>query len=266
MQVLDWRSRANWLQKIHVYAATVLDADVVKFLRDTSPEDCWSDDMSWLPDERLVDDFTDALCDYYESVKAFHGCRPTEMTSYYSDGLVGQDGRYVESRFRELYADVPSAALQRAIDELRERGEMEHGKIHFVGTEEELITQCGHYLIQGSEYLMSLAAALCTHHATGEDFRMRLRNFGIPTIIEANIPIKLIPDWNMQEMAQVMISEWGKKLLNLEDDGEPRMCVILNQNLPAKYIVNHSHPKQIRDPHMAYSIYRSPSTVCEWCA
>jgi hypothetical protein len=263
--ILDWSSRAQWLPELPAYTADILAPDVVDFLRDNPPDGCWSDDMSWLPDESLVDNFIDAFCNYYESVKAFHGCRPIEMASYYNDGLLGQDGRHVETTFRNLYADVPGDVLQRAIDGLRERGEQEHGKIYFVCTEEELVTQCGHYLIQGSEYLMSLAAALCRHHTTGEDFRMRLRDFGIPTIIEVNIPIELIPDWNLREMAQVMISAWGKQILNLEDDGEPRMYVILNQDLPAKYIVNHSHPREIRDPHVAYSTYRPPVTVCEWC-
>lgn len=81
--VLDWRSRAKWLREIPAYTADILNADVVEFLRDNPPDGCWSDDMSWLPDESLVDDFIDALCDYYESVKGFHGCRPTEMGSYY---------------------------------------------------------------------------------------------------------------------------------------------------------------------------------------
>lgn len=264
-RILDWRSRALWLREIPVYTYAILNANVADFLRDNPPDGCWSDDMSWLPEESIVDDFVDAFCNYYKGIKAFHGCRPAEMASYYRDGLVGQDGRHVEAAFRDLYVDVPGDLLQRSIDELRERGELEHGKVYFVCTEEELITQCGHYLIQGSEYMMSLAAALCRHRSIGEDFRMRLRNFGIPTIIEANIPFELIPNWNIREMAQVMISQWGTRLLNLEDEGEPRMCVVLNQDLPAKYIVKHSHPREIRDPHKAYSIYRPPITVCEWC-
>lgn len=69
--VLDWRSRAKWLREIPAYTADILNADVVEFLRDNPPDGCWSDDMSWLPDESLVDDFIDALCDYYESVKGF---------------------------------------------------------------------------------------------------------------------------------------------------------------------------------------------------
>ncbi len=44
-----------------------------------------------------------------------------------------------------------------------------------VGSDKYLLMECGHYLIQGSEYLMALAAHL-GRSPSGEDYRSQLRH------------------------------------------------------------------------------------------
>lgn len=265
-RILDWRNRRSWLGSIRFYAGDLLDPAVRRYLVRKRPE-CWSDDLSWLPDhEELVLDFCDALASYYSHAKAFHGCRPENTRSYYEHGLQGQQPDRIQARFRELFHDVAPYQLQNAIDELDSRSSSEKGKIWLTGDDRRMLDDFGHYSINGSEYLMSLAARLTRFDRYGEDYRWRLRDIGVPTVLEVDIPFALIRPRQRVEVANMILSAWGQNVTGKHLGRDSPPSYVIHENIPAECIKDHYHPERIRDVHREPGMYVSNVTRCEMCA
>ncbi len=157
------------MANIQHYANDLLGPSIRNRIAQDRPK-CWSDDMSWLPDsEDIVPEFISRFTTYYGYFKGFHGCRPLTLSSYYEQGLVGQNSAELFAIFREIFSDVPQDKIDRVVEQFSDRGLRERGAIWFVGDDASLIEDCGHYAIQGSEFLMALAAALCGPDAS-EDY------------------------------------------------------------------------------------------------
>lgn len=264
-KTLDWRNRRSWLASMRHYAGDIITPQLRNHIASTRPE-CWSDDLSWLPDaDDLLDAFVEALITYYTHFKGFHGCRPLRLRSYYEQGLVGQDSALLAQSFREIFVDAPPAELDRALRELSGRAGGEQGKVWLVGSEEFLLRECGHYMIQGSEMLMSLAARLGVS-SSGEDYRFRLRQYGVPTILEVDIPVSLIPSPQHYEVARTMLSEWGqlsaRRALRM---GSIPPCYVVREAIPPQCICSHHHPARIHDPHQGRRIFTNKLLTCDVC-
>lgn len=260
-RILDWRQRRSWLASIRHYASGVLTAEVREHVRQARP-DCWSDDMSWLPDHRwLVGEFCGRMADYYSHFKAFHGCRPVEMDSYLKDGLVGQNKDHIQRVFRHMFSEWPSEALDRAIEQFDPSRPSEAGKVWLLGCDQELVNHCGHYLIQGSEYLMALAGAV-----GGFSAQRRLRDVGVPTIFEVDLPVSYVPAEQRMEIARNILSAWGqgvaRRPLGL-NSGSP--CFVIRRTIPPEHIRGHRHPERIVDPHRGHVTYHNPQGSCPVC-
>lgn len=133
------------------YASQVLTSDVRKHIENQRPK-CWSDDLAWLPNhEELLPAFSEKLWSYYTHAKAFHGCRPENLATYFDHGLKGQDPERILKQFRTLYADLPPAVLDRAIKRMSGRGADERGSIWLSTDDREMVRDHGHYIISGSE-------------------------------------------------------------------------------------------------------------------
>ena len=262
-KVLDWRNRRSWLASIRHYAGHVLTAELRQHLAQEQPE-CWSDDLCWLPDsEYILPEFTGSLTSYYTHFKGFHGCRPSSVSSYYERGLLGQNSDLLCDIFREIFSDVPKEDVENAIRQFADRSNSERGAMWLVGSDKFLIEQCGHYLIQGSEYLMALAAHL-SRSPSGEGFR--LRQYGIPTILEVDIPVKLVPGAQQVEVAKMILSEWGqlaaRRPMGFGDDPP---CYVVRQDIPPECVRGHCHPERIIDPHKGHRSYANPLLTCDVC-
>lgn len=260
-RILDWRERRSWLACIRHYARDVLTADVREHIRQTRPE-CWSDDMDWLPDHCwTVEEFCARMVDYYSHFKAFHGCRPVDVGSYFEKGLVGQDKVQIQHVFRRMFSEWPMEHLDRAIADLEPTRDHEAGKVWLLGCDKELVEDCGHYLIQGSEYLMALAV-----HVEGSLAQRRLREVGIPTIIEVDLPVSYVPECQQLALARCILSAWGqgvaRRSLGL---GGSAPCFVVRQTIPPEYIRSHHHPVLIVDPHRGHVTYKNQSVTCPVC-
>jgi hypothetical protein len=263
--VFDWTKRSSWLRAIKNYASAAITAELREHLSTKRP-DCWSDNLSWLPDIEIADQFAIDFKNHYTHIKAYHGCRPTAIEDYYQNGIVGQNSEKLFSSFRNTFEDLPKSAVEKAIDNMKYRAIREAGKTWFVLNGKDLLDDCGHYLIQGSEYVMALAAELGKVHYSSEDYRLRLRNIGIPTLFEVHIPLSFIRTQQIESLAKTVLSNWGqlaaKKPLGINTD----YCISIHQPLPAKQIINHFHPSQIRDPHFSGKTYISQNITCSLCA
>lgn len=128
----------------------------------------------------------------------------------------------------------------------------------------ELVDECGHYLIQGSEFLMTLAAELCKA-GSGEDFRFRLREFGIPTVLEVDIPIEVVGAGDIEEAARMILSEWGQTVTKHNLGLSQSPCYVVRRNVTPENIVGHTHPTTVPDPHRGFVSYLNDRSTCEFC-
>lgn len=264
-RVLDWRKRGRWLRAIPNYATQVLTIDVRRRVEIARPK-CWSDDLAWLPHyEELVPEFCEKLWGYYTHAKAFHGCRPDSVASYFEYGLQGQSLDRILQKFREIFADVPTELLDRAVEVMHSRRADERGCIWFSGDDEKMIRDHGHYIINGSEYLLALAAHIDNVDRWGEDYRLRLRTVGIPTILEVDIPVDLIPENQKLEVARMILSEWGQLRARKPLGRSSSPCYVVRCDIPASCIKAHYHPTCIPDFHTNDGPYQNRQVTCELC-
>jgi len=141
----------------------------------------------------------------YSAFIVFHGCRPNDLSRYYSSGLQPPDLDTLNEAARRIFlsADVPPItehALSTAIDKISRLSHV--GKLYVVLDDRDLIHGSGHYMIYGSEHLCGIAALLSREN--GFDYRQVLKRFGAPTLIRFRLPQSSISQQQIDELAQCL--------------------------------------------------------------
>ena len=149
---------------------------------------------------------------HYDAVRLFHGCRPTDVTSYYARGLEPLDcavadalalSVYGDGAFPEVTADEVRCAIADVGSDLRQ------GRVYFCFDARELVERCGHYLIYGSEYLCSVGASLIRQRRLRDgwatDYRQALTRRGTPTLFACDLPWALVPAFVRSEIAGALV-------------------------------------------------------------
>lgn len=265
MKLFDWMDSDRWLADIPAYGERTLNNAVLTTLATSRPDGFWSDDLSWFPQNAADFELDRQFAGYYTHIRAYHACRPTDVGSYLQHGLLGQNRTLIESSFRSIFSDVDEALLDRAIDAMDSRGNHENGKIYFSCDPHELVEYCGHYLLQGSEYLMALAARLCEYDPGLEDYRLRLRRTGIPTVFEVGIPVEQIPVPQRHGLMKSIISAWAYHHLAPNEDAGDSMGFVLHSDLGPRNILSHFHPASVPDPHFGRRPVKTETTRCNCC-
>lgn len=188
-------------------------------------------------------------------------CRTEDAGSYFRDGLLTHNRERMRARalsiieaHEELYYFKPH--LDRAIAELD--NELDHGKAYVVLSDEAMLRDSAHYLIHGSEWIMSLFDA----HG-----RRVLRGLGAPTFIEIDLPAAMTHGNDRDQLARVMLMEWTRLACNGRDWSAPvDFSFWLVRDVPPAHIVGQYHPPKMTDPHDGMREYRSHVTSCKFCA
>jgi hypothetical protein len=127
----------------------------------------------------------------------------------------------------------------------------------YVMVSDEALLDSAHYLIHGSEWIMSLFY---------DDGRSILKRIGAPTLIEIDLPLSVTHSSNRRGLAEDMLQEWTRLACNGKKWVAPiNLSFCLIRNVPPKCIVGHSHPASMTDPHDGMRVYRSPVTSCKHC-
>lgn len=263
MPIFDWTEKDRWLKDVEHYASSLLSKKIKNRLKIDRP-DCWSDDFNWLINPDISHDFTELFKDYYTHLRCYHGGRPVDVGSYLKKGILGQEANAIERYFLKIFSDAPKEALEETLKEFEARKEQERGKLWVVLEASELVQDCGHYLIQGSEYMMALAATLSGIYPK-EDYRLRLRKIGIPTIFETHIPVSYFTSYETDGLAHIVLSEWGQKASGNDLGMGHSPCLVLHRDIEPDLIINHKHPIRINDPHFGNAQYKNPHTHCDFC-
>ncbi|MCF7966193.1 MAG: hypothetical protein K9L79_11730 [Methylobacter tundripaludum] len=264
--ILDLRGEEKIQSEFNLYAKSVLNDEIRLYIIENAVEYCESEDMSFLPDEGVIESLIVLFKKYYTAIKLFHGCKPIDVEDYYTKGILVQDSERLYKLASEIFSDVNEEELSRAFGKTKEshREEGSEGSVFFTFSKNELVKKGGHFLIKGSEFIQALAIEI-------NDSKVNLREIGIPTIFEVNIPISFIPNEKIKkDVICPLLANWGNQLLKNdpeETNAGYQTCFEIKQPIDPSYIVSHYHPDEIVDPlpDNHRGIYRSKITSCEVC-
>ncbi|WP_313559374.1 hypothetical protein [Ruminiclostridium cellobioparum] len=103
-----------------------------------------------------------------------------------------------------------------------------HKSVWLTYSKTELIEECGHYIIYGSEFICGMAAELFC--------QSNLKLIGIPTIFYCDIPLENVPESYLDEIGQMLIDKSSEGGFRVIDKIRP------------EEIVDCIHPMKIHDP------------------
>ncbi len=214
-------------------------------------------------DSIITDDKIKEFRQRYSHIRVYHGCRPTNVQSYYEKGilLLSKDEQIECFRTKFPSGDYPELTeemLQQSIEKTAPYSVDSDGELCLAIDDRQIIKQAGLYLIYGGEYLGGIVTCLPVENT--EKYDSVLRKNGTPTLFEINLPnkTKYVSDPKIRSMYDRMLTEWLYNIAhsmtesNLYDNTFP-----LYEILPPKYIYSHYHPKKIPDPRMGFKIYNA---------
>lgn len=207
----------------------------------------------------LVEEVLNRFYERYAFLRMYHGCRPISVESYYDSGIQVLNISEMNSRFQRIFLDNPKYPLvsadliQDAIEHMA-KSYKRQGYVYFGIDDRFLINHCGHYIIEGSEYLQSLAAFI--ERKIGCDLKSELRRYGKPTVFTARIPVSAIPRGTLRELACELLQTWAYNVAHSRSHSyELDFGIELDRELPPDHIIGHYHPEEIPDPSNGYKIY-----------
>src|SRR5262245_32182207 len=189
----------------------------------------------------------------FSHVRLFHGCRPTSVDSYYADGIRVVSSAELANRFREIYADLPSAAVETAIASCP-RTDCEE-RVDLALDLRFLVKHASHYLVQGSETLKAWGRALPRLH--GADPTARLKSIGRPTAFLVDAPLQTVDNQDVKDLQMKLdlLAEQGPAAAC--DDGDLiDFATSYVSGVPREWLVGHQFIDEATDPDDRGARYR----------
>lgn len=263
-----WKRPASWTGPMATWLWPRLRDGWSECLRPGSERDiCW-DDEAWLNllDTVATGDLETLLHDLAEvldraTLRTYHGTRTHDAGSFFEAGLQVHDRVEMTRRLTTLVeendelAALRGARLSEAIAQIENT--TDDGRLHVVADDAFFLDHAAHYLIYGSEWIMAVL---------GPEGRRFLRSYGTPTLLEIDLPLRMVHPGSRYEFARVLAREWVRLTCNATDWTSPiDFAFSLAVDIPASCIVGHAHPAEMRDPLEGGRPYRSTVLTCLHC-
>ena len=208
--------------------------------------------------------FVSSLTEEYAGIKAFHGCRPKSVSSYYEYGFSADKHASLKQQFMTIYSDVDAELAGSIFESIYQKRSDENFKTYFLCDTDRLVNGgSGHYLIYGSELI------LCAAQYLEEELEIpltdRLKSYGVPTIVEVNLPFGLVPSNQVTQLAKVLLAAWGTHHLFPEYAENIEFVVITRGEIPPSHIANHHHPRKILNRRKLPPTYHYFDGCCDMC-
>lgn len=173
----------------------------------------------------------------YTHIRAYHACRPIDIESYMINGIktIGRKLALEDAVKRIKAAYLIEDDVKKIFNKEWKNVDASDKKVWLAVNREILITDSGHYLIYGSEFINMLAMEL--------ECRDLLKNIGIPTIFICDIPL--------QDIKATWLSDVEQAINRCSDDISIFVDVVRPEN-----IIEYEHPKEIPDPYYGFLKYK----------
>ncbi len=182
----------------------------------------------------------------YTHIRAYHACRPIDLESYFTEGI----RPFHIEEMRQIAAATFGIAVSVVMNIEPEGQSNTTNHLYFSLFKNELLRESGHYLCWGSEYLAAIAARL--DKGVDGKYHNMLSNTGIPTIFVCDIPIDLLPRWQIDDISKHY------------DTNNSNFACWISERLGPEHIVAHEHPSIIFNPVQGCQ-YINKQTTCKWC-
>ncbi|WP_138511597.1 hypothetical protein [Maricaulis alexandrii] len=265
---IDWKDRSTWIGPLTRWLGAAVDGQEIASLRDQGGLDiCW-DDSDWqsvfegVCDTRFAAKVANLAADLNKvPLRVFHGCRVEDASVFSLNGIRLNDPDWLAKHAREIaslspHQDTLLQSLEKFIandDDLNR----DVGTLFVSLDDRELIGDCSHYALYGSEWILS---------ALGWAAHSLLREIGVPTILEAEISIGSLSEIMRRELAERLLQEWTHYSVN-QPNWMPVVDfgICLRRPILRDQIVRHYHPSELTDVFYQRTVRRSPSTICPGC-
>jgi len=204
-------------------------------------------------------DFVTWLRGNYDYLMCYHAGRPIDVNSYYVNGFVPADFDKSVKRFEELLRSIPYTRpydVQHVLDTYK--GQTDRF-IYFILDKDDFIDGAPHYLIYGSELLLSLAQNVASF------IKDYLKTIGIPTIFHCSIPLDQIEDFELKGLHERIRCSSGDLDARLNQIFS-NYSIIIEQSVSGTYIVGHDHPTVPLIDYHSYGSYKNNVAFCPVCA
>lgn len=273
-KIISWRNQKALKEITELLLKDILTDSLIGHLRMNCPKYIVSDDSSWLRDaiqevhSRFIEDpfnyFVQRIRDNIKFVRAYHGCKPIDLTPYFKNGIIPLNMKeFISSTMRLLKEfDVTQNMVQEAIGEIRT--ECREGYAWFVLDDRLFFEGAGHYLIYGSELLQAVSGHIQRNHF--KPTRSYLDKIGVPTILVCNVPVEMIDSDTLRGLAGTILEAYFEfELKEIPYTQGLNFGFSIAEKLNPEFIKDHYHPKEIENPLLGRMIYRVPITRCEYC-
>ena len=189
--ILDLDSITTWHQELSAFVYAIDVWSQVEAIRKNNGEDAFLAALTYAED-RLKDDLArhlrmkaeEILSTRHDSVIAYHGCRPRDISSYYKLGILCSNKEALTQEAKEIFKD--SCDVDKAARDLGpEYFDHNSGKVYLYYSACTAM-QSWESHVEGSEAIRCIAQRL------GRDAELQYAATGNPTLIKCAIPIKWI--------------------------------------------------------------------------
>ena len=189
----------------------------------------------------------------FSHIRLYHLCRPTNLDSYYKNGIQVLDKSEAHMILKELFLNeqhphVTEQKINKAINKMKpDFGKCTRsGVTHLVLDYRYLIRLAGHYGIYGSEYLYCLAVSI----GCGEE----LKETGTPTVFEFDVPVSILSEYGSlyREILEEALYQY---LEPCEIDEVDHTETLYVEDVKKIELIEHFHPEYIPDPFRTYDVY-----------
>lgn len=216
----------------------------------------------------LLDQIQEDVCRELPFMIAFHGCRPANLDPYFKKGILplSREGlaQMAHARFG---GRLPLEELQRRAAGANLNTRL--GYIYFSAEHEDFLLHCGHYMIYGPEALNCLWNPIINERekALFRECQERSRHFGVPTIFKCELPLALIDRPFLDCVVKRLMTDFFRcrSAVKPSESSSKNFGIRMSELLPAKHILSHWHPEEIRDPLRHGITYRPPVMACSHC-
>lgn len=264
---LSWKDRDTWVPLLTAWIEPHLRKTGLATLARKPRARLYRDDTGWVdrianvaldPIELIISDLADDLLE--ARLVAYHATRLIDAGDVHRSGLNRNDPAVLADLARAIVAEEEELAFLRPVIEHRlthfEDWDRDTARLYVVADDREFLESSGHYLLYGSEWMQVLL---------GWEAHGALLQRGAPTLFRFALPISATHSSAREHFAEMMLREWSYQ--RTMGDEEPRsidFSFVLRRDIPADWILDHSHPARIRDPFYK-RVRTNPFLSCAHC-
>ena len=243
----------TWKDIFFNLISDVVNQDVLTAFQANRPENFSSENFEWLNTLARTTNgsFVDVpsllerrVKERYRAIRAYHGTRTDNITSFYVHGLLVLNPDKVKASVREnflceRFPEVTETALTEAFEYVDLWREPRENTVYFFTNHNMHSGMCSnHYMSYGSEYMLSIICHL--GRAFDSSYQEVIQETGRSTIIVCDVPLVLIPPPTLTALVKESLYDIFSSLLGADYNyqrGYGNLYII--GSLPAENVISH---------------------------